>query len=58
MSKDYNSKTVSTVKATNNTIENLCDAQNKIFQAEEEIFNNKGMDANESLKRLKEKYNL
>lgn len=36
----------------------LTDAELKISQAEEELANNKGLDANESLKRLKEKYNL
>ena len=36
----------------------LADAELKISQAEEELANNKGLDANESLKRLKEKYNL
>lgn len=36
----------------------LADAELKISQAEEELSNNKGLDANESLKRLKEKYDL
>lgn len=34
------------------------DAQEKIYQAEIEIANNKGVDAKESLKMLKEKYDL
>lgn len=36
----------------------FADAQEKIYQAEIEIANNKGVDAKESLKILKEKYDL